>query len=169
MVCTVCVSCCVRRVSSPCSDSHLNSNSSPFDHLGPMKKSECFTQLTHSMQIAYLSQLACFARLGISQGMYSLRMSRASSRMLTYSIDMRTVRGVSCGSRDKSCNFAECLIATRVNRSFYSVRTNPLRQHTSCVSLTVMNSARNSMGLPSPCRCTACAVFNHVSRGPRDS
>ena len=69
-----------------------------------------------------------------------------------YSIAMRTVCDVAYSLRGNSCNFAEWLIATCAARAFYSVRADPLSQHISRVSLALMTSARNSMGLSSPRR-----------------
>ena len=142
MVCTGCASCCARRVSSPCSDSQLNSNSSPSDHLGPMKKirvshSAHTSRSTHTSRAAREAITTCVSRTSVSYKECLVRechVDRAGCS--AYSIVMRTMCGVACSLRDKSCNFAEWLIATRAARSFYSVRTDPLRQHILCVSLT---------------------------------
>ena len=136
MVCTGCASCCARRVSSTSSDSQLNSNSS----LSIISADEKNQSVSLSPHIPCRSR--SYHNLSVSHRSVSLKeclvfechVGRAGC--FAYSIAMRSMCDVSCSSQDKSCNFAEWLIATRAARSFYSVRTDPFRQHISCVSLT---------------------------------
>ena len=131
--------------SSRSSDSHRNLNSSVSDHLGPMKKIRAPAPTCTSRAVrAIITTCVSVSRGSVSHkecGARECHVDRAGC--FAYSLTLRTMC-VACSLRDKSCNFAEWMIATR------AVRADPLRQHISCVWLALMNSARNLMGLSSP-------------------